>query len=200
MASARRQQLVEHAIAAVAEVGYANATLAEIAARAGVSKGVVLYHFAGRDELVDELVAEVFARIAAYVEPRLAAATSARDFVRAYLLAWTGFYADHRREMFAIGDIWTSLRTETGRPLLGPATIEPELARVEAVLEAGQRDGTLGSFDARVVAVSMKGALDALLAQLAADPELDLGAYGAALADLFDTVVAPPPTTKGQHR
>ena len=79
--------------------------------------------------------------------------------------------------------------------------MEPELSRVAAVLEAGQRSGELGPFDARVVAVSMKAALDGLLGQLAAHPDLDLTTYGESLVALFDAAVtAPRRTTKGTAR
>ena len=57
------------------------------------------------------------------------------------------------------------------------------------MLEYGQADGSLGKFDARVMAVTLKASLDALLNQLAADPELDLEAYGAELVRLFERAI-----------
>ena len=42
---ARRQQIIEATIAAVAEEGYAGASLAKVAERAKISKSVVIYHF-----------------------------------------------------------------------------------------------------------------------------------------------------------
>jgi len=59
------------------------------------------------------------------------------------------------------------------------------------VFELGHADGSLGSFSARVMAVTIKAALDALLAQLADDPELDLEAYGAELVTLFERATRP---------
>ena len=43
------------------------------------------------------------------------------------------------------------------------------------------------------MAVSIKAALDALLNQFAADPELDLEAYGAELVTLFARATRPDP-------
>ena len=62
---------------------------------------------------------------------------------------------------------------------------------VQQVLELGQANGSLGTFSARVVAVSMKAALDALLALLAEDPDIDLESYGADLVSLFERATAP---------
>ena len=48
----RRDQLVDCAIEAIAELGFPRASVAEVARRAGVSKGVVTYHFPAKDDLI----------------------------------------------------------------------------------------------------------------------------------------------------
>lgn len=59
--AARRAQFAA-AIDTIAEVGHARASLGRIAERVGVSKGVISYHFAGKDELVQEVIADVAAK------------------------------------------------------------------------------------------------------------------------------------------
>ncbi len=55
--SARRAQLVDAAIDALADLGAEQASLVQIAERAGVSRGVVNYHFpGGRRELFEAAV------------------------------------------------------------------------------------------------------------------------------------------------
>jgi AcrR family transcriptional regulator len=52
---ARRAQIVTAAIGTIAELDYAGASFKQIAARAGLSStGLISYHFAGKQELVDE--------------------------------------------------------------------------------------------------------------------------------------------------
>src|SRR5580704_14595244 len=70
----RRDQLVDCAIDAIAELGFARASVAEVARRAGVSKGVVTYHFAAKDDLIGAVIADVLASMREYLEPRLHAA------------------------------------------------------------------------------------------------------------------------------
>ena len=48
---ARRAQLVEATLKEVSDKGFSNVTLEDIAARAGLSKGVALYYFASKEEL-----------------------------------------------------------------------------------------------------------------------------------------------------
>ena len=53
--TARRAQIVAAAIDTIAEVGYARASLVRIASRIGISRGLISYHFAGKDELIKEV-------------------------------------------------------------------------------------------------------------------------------------------------
>lgn len=187
--SARRAQLIACTINALVEVGYQRTTVAEIAQRAGVSKGVVSYHFAARDELIWSVLAEVFDSIGEHVGGALAG-TDPGAFVAGYINAWVGYYREHRREMAAVAEIWTNFRDSAGRPHLDARTLGKERAMVEAALAAGQAAGYLGSFDTRVMAVTLKAALDGLLGQLAIEPDLDLEVYRRELVALFDRATA----------
>ena len=199
--TARRAQLVGCAVDALAEVGYQQTTVAEVARRAAVSKGVVTYYFPARDDLVWAVVAAVFASVGEHVGTRLEGVPPGR-FVAIYLGAWVDYYRDHRREMTAIAEIWTSFRDASGHPHLDARTLGRERALVEAALAAGQAEGTLGDFSPRVVAVTLKAALDGLLAQLAMEPALDLDAYLGELVALFDraTRAALSSARSGNHR
>ena len=53
---ARRTQIAEAAIRLIASRGFARTSLAEIAREAGCSKGVILYHFKGKRDLVQEIL------------------------------------------------------------------------------------------------------------------------------------------------
>jgi len=71
--AARRAQIVECAIRAIATLGYGQASLAQIAKLAGVSKGVISYHFADKDELIEHVLREVLSEFEAYMRPRIQA-------------------------------------------------------------------------------------------------------------------------------
>lgn len=188
----RREQLLDCAIDAIVDLGFQGMSVGEVARRAGVSKGVVTYHFAAKADLVYEVVAEIFDSITAFLESRLGR-TTPETFVADYISAWVDYYRTHTRYMLAIGEIWGNFRDETGARRFGGQAIAGELAEVQRALELGQADGSRGQFSARVMAVSMKAALDALLAQLAGDPELDLRAYGEELVALFERATRPNP-------
>jgi AcrR family transcriptional regulator len=193
----RREQLLGCAIDAIVELGFQGMSVGEVARRAGVSKGVVTYHFAAKADLIDQLVALIFDSITEFLESRLGQ-TTPETFVADYITAWVEYYRTHPRYMLAIGEIWGNFRDETGRRRFGEQAIAGELADVQRALELGQANGSRGQFSARVMAVTIKAALDALLGQLASDPELDLKAYGDELVALFERATRANPV--GVHR
>src|SRR5688572_28406912 len=68
----RRQQIVEGLLRVMAERGYERASIAEIAKAAGLSPGLVHYHFTEKQEilltLVEQLAASVRERVKALLE------------------------------------------------------------------------------------------------------------------------------------
>ena len=185
----RRDQLVNCMIEAIAEVGFARASVGELARRAGVSKGVVTYHFAAKDDLIRAVIADVIGSMAEYLEPRLIAAEPERfpeRFIAAYVTAWAGYYRSHTRQVLALVRIFNVFRDESGHPNPAFRTRAGEVAAIERVLRLGQEMGRFGSFDPHVMASVIKVAVEDLLNQFVNDPDLDLEGYAAQLVALFD--------------
>lgn len=59
-----RRRILDAAVEALASKGYAGLRTADVAARAGVSRGALTHHFPSRDELLVEVVTDVFRRAA----------------------------------------------------------------------------------------------------------------------------------------
>ena len=192
----RRDQLVDCTIDAIAELGFPRTSVAEVARRAGVSKGVVTYHFAAKDDLISAVIAHVLGSMTEYVQPRLLAAeplTFPEKFIAPYIGTWVEYFRTHAREVIALVRIYNSFRDEAGRPNPAFDVRADEVTAVEQVLTHGQAKGLLGAFSARVMAASLKAVLDDLLTQFAADPDLDIEAYGTELAALFERAARPDP-------
>jgi TetR/AcrR family transcriptional regulator, fatty acid metabolism regulator protein len=191
--TARRAQIVAVAIDTIAELGYAQASLARIAARAGISKGVILYHFAGKDDLVRELVREVLAQAEGYMRPRIAAAEQTGPAVlRAYIEANLAFMGEYRNHMIAMAEMARSARDADGNRTFDTSFVQAGVTALRELLARSQDLGELRpGFDPAVVAAAIRAAIDALPARLAADPGLDLDHYGRELADLFDLATRP---------
>lgn len=185
--NARRAQIIECTIDTIAELGYAKASLAEIAKRAGVSKGVISYHFAGKGELMQQVVNTVIEQAAAVMLPRIFAEHSAAGMLRAYIESNLEFLDSHRNHIMAVMNISGGARGDDGKPMIDlMLTFEPAVQALQNLLRSGQEQGEFREFSTRVMAVTIRNAIDALSPQLAANPELDLKTYANELATLFN--------------
>ncbi len=90
MAQIRRRQLVEAAIVAIHEHGFANATVARIAAQAGISAGMVHHYFKDKDELLFATMRHLLAELRADAVERLSRTADATGRIRAIIDACFG--------------------------------------------------------------------------------------------------------------
>jgi len=184
--TARRAQIVAAAIDTIAELGYGQASLARIAETAGTSKGVILYHFGGKDDLIRDLVSELSAKGRAYLGPRLEAEPTGTGMLRTYIQANLAFIRQNRNHVLATVEIALNGRSADGSPLYDLSIREAGIAALQELLTHFQGTGEFrADFDPLVMALAIRAALDAVPARLARDPGLDLDHYGHELAGLF---------------
>lgn len=197
--AARRAQIVAAAIDTIAEVGYGHASLARIARRVGISKGVIVYHFDTKEDLVKEVVAEVLSKARDYIVPPIAAASGGREKLRAYIESNIGFMAQHRSHMIAIVEIARGARDTGGKRTFDASSLEAGTAGLAELLAGFQASGEFRSgFDPRVMAETIREAIDAIPRRMATNPDLDVDLYRRELADLFDLATRSntPPTRR----
>jgi TetR/AcrR family transcriptional regulator, fatty acid metabolism regulator protein len=200
--TARRAQIVAAAIDTIAELGYAQASLARIAQRIGVSKGVISYYFAAKDDLVRAVMTDVIAKALAYVRPRLEAESSGPGKLRAAIESNIAFMGEYRPHMVAFFQIVLNTRgaDSTPNPAVarvlqdGAASLRELLATYQAA------DEFRAGFDPQVMATAIRAAIDAVPRKLAAEPDFDVGHYGRELADLFDVATRGELPDPGRSR
>ncbi|MGY1943225.1 TetR/AcrR family transcriptional regulator [Nocardia asiatica] len=185
---ARRRQIIAAAVEVIAELGYANASLARIAEHAGISKGVISYHFEGKDDLMTQLVVQLYVSAAEYIAPRVGAAVGARESLLAYLESNLGFIEANTTYVAALVEVVTNLRDAEGKPKFASAEGERDIiAPLVDILAGGQRTGEFGEFDALLMAKSIRDAIDGAAARAVREPDFAMNAYAAHLCGVFDT-------------
>ncbi len=178
----RRAQIVEAAIAVIAEVGYARASFARIADHAGLSSTrLISYHFNSRSDLMDAVVVDVIGRIGRHVGERIALQSTAAGRLREYILAVVCFIDHQRASMVALAEVVLGAGFEEGIAADRSAT-----EGVEAILLQGQQTGEFRRFDARVMATTVQRSVDGLPFLLRSEPDLDCAGYAAELVTLFE--------------
>ncbi|MEJ3652184.1 TetR family transcriptional regulator [Actinomycetes bacterium KLBMP 9759] len=186
--AARRKQIVTAAIGTIAELGYARASFAQIAKRAGLSSpGLISYHFAGKDDLIGQVVADIYATGGAVVRPFGENAASAAETLRAYIEGSIAFYDTHRDHMRALVQILLGHPEARSRWFDAPNAAE--LAGIEELLARGQRDGEFRDFPPRTVAVILRQLLSGALQHMLEKPDLDLAGYTRELVAMCEHAV-----------
>lgn len=184
--TARRAQIIDQAIETINELGYAQASLAQIADKAGISKGVITYYFATKEELLRQVAIEIFTAAEQSVRPQIAAQPTAQLRLQAYIRSAVEYIGSHRSQMVALIEILTQYRGAAAKPIFDQDLQETILTNLEALLRKGQEEGEFRSFDPRVMAITIRRAIDAVPYLHAANPDLDAAAYAQELATLFD--------------
>ncbi|MFW0789559.1 TetR family transcriptional regulator [Gordonia sp. CPCC 205333] len=198
--SARREQLVDCAIEAIAELGYVKASVRKIAERAGVAMSVVLYHFGNKDELVTAVVGECYRSLVGAMHPVVTAADSAHEQLAAHIRCHIDYIATHRDHQFALMEIANNFRTSDGRRLHEaglriPPELLAQLAEIEldAIFANGVKSGEFRSLPTDSMALAVRSAIGGALLQSTVNPEFDIHAYGETLVSAF--FLASEPTS-----
>jgi len=191
----RRDQIVRATITVLATSGFAHTSLARIAQQLGISKGVISYHFAGKEDLLRQVVTTIYTVGAVEMAAALQAATTPREQLHAYIRSNLAFIASHPAEIRALGEIFLNLRRPSGEPFYGPADEEPIIAVLEQGFRAGQATGQFRQFDTRVMALSLRAAIDKFSAQVGGGGTIAVEIYTEELITLFDSATHHPEET-----
>ncbi|AEQ51778.1 TetR/AcrR family transcriptional regulator [Pelagibacterium halotolerans] len=184
---ARRRQIVEAAIAVLAHEGYARASLSRIAARAGISKSVITYHFDGKDEMFEAVFSHVADAAGAYMTPFLERAGDPAGQIAAYIRHQIAYMRDHRDELLAIGTLALNHGGASGTPDYIVRSAEEERTILTALVTDGQAAGQIrGDLDAEFIAGLISKTVEGGLSEWAWRPETDLSAYADQLIDLLE--------------
>ncbi len=201
--SERRLALLKAAFREVAEKGFSEVTLDDIARRAGVSKGVTLYYFDSKDALFRELFswlidsiharmreavageADPVAKVRALVALIFPSPSKNRAFFRAFV-DFCGLAA--RREPF---------REVNERFYAGCREIDG------GIVEEGMRLGTFVVRDAKEAGSTMRAIFDGLMMQWLSEKDLEatFGTYrDRCERQILNYLLPPGPPGKGAKR
>ncbi len=182
--TARRAQIVAAAIDTIAEVGYPGASFARIAERAGISRGLISYHFADKDDLIGQVVHEAAEQAKAFITPRILAETTGPAVLRAYITSNLAFMRDHRNNVIAMVEI--SRSPEGRRVHSHDPDVVDAVGALARLLSEFQTAGRLRpDFDPHVMAIAIRAAIEAASSRLALDPGFDIDTYATQIATTF---------------
>ncbi|MBI5107022.1 MAG: TetR/AcrR family transcriptional regulator [Solirubrobacterales bacterium] len=166
--------------------GYDATSIPQVLEAAGVARGALYHHFAGKEALFDAVVDQQVAEIAAVAAEAARAQDDPVDSLRAGFGAWLELAADPAVQRIALLDPPSVLGWERWRELDERHT----LGGIKASL---RRSGRVAEADADLLAHMLLAAVNeaALMIARAEDPAAALAAGRAAVDALLARVLAP---------
>ncbi len=180
----RISDILDAAVAEFVEKGYENTSMDSIAARAGLTKGGLYYHFAGKDDVLiraNERFMEPVLAMMDEAAKKALASEALGGYITRYLAYWSG----HVQEL---SFIFLSMAKALSDPALGGmyrGYTSPMISFLESLYRRGIDSGEFKSVDPAAAAVALMAALDGIIGYLVMDTDLPLKETTARFVDIF---------------
>lgn len=184
----RRAQIIAAAVAAFTRLGFDRASMDDIVAEAGLSKGAIYWYFKSKDELILAILDQMFAAEVADLQ----ALASAPGLASRRLTAFFRRTVDQVQSMVR----WMPITYEFYALAFRNATVRQAIKRylrrygeiIRPIIEQGVAAGEFRALDATGVAVALGAVIEGTLLLWVFDP--DLVKIGEHMTAGFDLILA----------
>lgn len=186
---ATRGQLVEVATRLFTEHGYEGTSIEAVLSAAGVSRGALYHHFAGKEALFEAVVVSVSERITAELGESVRDCTDPVDALRAAALAWIDLAGNPVIQRVMLVDAPSVFGWDRWRDMDGGRT----LGTLQAMLQAASDTGRLPRQLVTPFSHMLLAALDEIVLVIArsADSEAAVAEGRMAVEELLNRLLRP---------
>ena len=164
---ATREQLVEVATRLFAERGYEDTSIEAVLGAAGVSRGALYHHFAGKEALFEAVVSAVSDQVTTELAEVIRDCADPVDAMRTAALAWISLAADPVIQRVVLVDAPSVLGWDRWRAMDDGRTLGAMRAMLQAISDSGRLPAELvGPFSHMILA-----ALDEIVMVIARAPD-----------------------------
>jgi AcrR family transcriptional regulator len=149
-----KERLLKAALDVFSEQGYLAASVEEIAARAGMTKGAVYYWFKDKEDLAADLQRTLWTTIAIEAQRDLDPAASTAENIKSSFRAYLRALKEHAHARFFLRDCWAVPSLEVA----GRAQHEAEVVLIQRQVEQGIARGDLVAVDPETLTRVLLGA------------------------------------------
>ncbi len=183
---ARRKQIVDSALRTIAEKGYSKTSFAEIAKELGITKGLIAYHFEGKQDLFLSIIDAIIDGQARHIAERLLGKEGATERLRAYIEASFEYIVDNRPKSVALVDLWGSFTSAEEKRAFNARAYGPCSNILLSIFEQGKISGEFRAFNPGTLTHVLQGAIDGVMLQFVFNPEgIDMADCARDTLDLF---------------
>jgi len=164
---ATRGQLIEVATRLFAEHGYEGTSIEAVLSAAGVSRGALYHHFAGKEALFEAVVSAVSEQVTVELTETVQGCADPLDAMRTAAVAWIDLAADPVIQRVVLVDAPSVLGWDRWRAMDDGRTLGAMRAMLQAISDSGRLPAELvGPFSHMILA-----ALDEIVMVIARAPD-----------------------------
>ena len=168
----RRSQIVASAVKVFARKGFANARMDDVAAEAGLSKGLLYWYFASKDELMTAIADLLFGGELLKMQNLPGEGLSAHACLKKCLEIFSADLRSHLKLMPVMYEFYAlAFRSRTVRRVMRHY-LQSFVAILEPILQKGMEQGEFAKGDTRQTALAMVSILQGTLLTWAHDPNM----------------------------
>ena len=187
----RRKQIVETAISTLASRGFGKTTLSDIAREAGVSTGVITYHFDNKDELIELIIKTLFDDMNAYIIPKVEKEESYAKRMTSYIVTSMEFMSKHRDHCTALVYSFAAMNSEAEKQRITADAYGRIRHYVTRNLDEGQKGGEFRACSSKTLAQLIMASIEGVMIQWVIDEdEVDLARCAKELASMIERQTA----------
>lgn len=186
---ATRGQLIEVATRLFAEHGYEGTSIEAVLSAAGVSRGALYHHFAGKEALFEAVVSAVSEQVTVKLTETVQGCADPLDAMRTAALAWIDLAADPVIQRVVLVDAPSVLGWDRWRAMDDGRTLGAMRVMLQAISDSGRLPAELvGPFSHMILA-----ALDEIVLVIARAPDSKaaVGEGRMAVQALLDRLLHP---------
>lgn len=160
----RREQILQAALTCFARKGYHLATMDDIVAQSGLSKGSLYWHYKNKKDLFLSIMSWYFAQMEQELEARLQAAPTATARLQTLTEIVAQLFSNPELEPLAnvLIDFYAETRHDAEVEAAMQQVLLPYIEFVANIIEAGVAAGEFKPVNARQIAVALMAAFDGL--------------------------------------
>jgi AcrR family transcriptional regulator len=159
------QRILQATVSSLAQNGFLSTSIGSLAADLKLSKGVIHYHFSSKEILFQETIAYIYEIAFADVRPAIDAAGDDWSRVEQFIRGSVTFYVRRADYILALREMIMNFRPTQHRSY-AMKRLEQELDDVAELLVAGQQHGTFANFDPKIMALTLRYALNGMAAKI----------------------------------
>ncbi len=136
-----RQSILDAAESVFAELGFAATRLEDVALRVGIRRASLVYYFRNKQELYDEVEAQIFSALGTSVAAALGHLSDPWDRIDALVDCWLEFMVSRPTAARIITRVIADIAPRSGNPV---EFSEATLVAMEQIIRSGAESGAFG--------------------------------------------------------